>query len=63
MTGRRDSRETEPTLRPVRWPTWPRRATVLRGALVAVLLLLAAGALYSRGTPSCDPASTGTGPT
>ncbi|RQX19840.1 flagellar biosynthesis protein FlgA, partial [Micromonospora chalcea] len=43
----------EATLRPVRWRGLPRRRTLLRVALVAVLLGLAAAVLQT--PPSCQP--------
>ncbi|GAB3066097.1 flagellar biosynthesis protein FlgA [Micromonospora schwarzwaldensis] len=56
MTGR------EPTLRPVHWRGLPRRRTLVRVTLVAVLLGLAAVVL--RTPPGCPPGSTpGTGAT
>jgi hypothetical protein len=45
----------EATLRPARWPGRPRGSAVLRGSLVAGLLLLATGVLYARDSPEpCD---------
>lgn len=48
----------EPTLRPVRRPRPPGARAVLRAVLVAALLVLAAGVLYTREPTSC-PAPTG----
>ncbi|MFG1954111.1 flagellar biosynthesis protein FlgA [Micromonospora sp. NPDC048830] len=45
------------SLRPVRWPRHPRRSTLLRAALVAALLGLAAAVLQ---TPSGCPSAPGT---
>jgi hypothetical protein len=49
--GRGAGRRREPRLDPVRWPRTPRRSTVVRGALVAILLTTAAGVLYA-GAPA-----------
>ncbi|GAB2946891.1 hypothetical protein GCM10027280_39630 [Micromonospora polyrhachis] len=66
MTIERRVRRREPTLRPSRWATLPRRATLLRTALVAALLALAAGILYAQETrqscPAAVPAAGGSGP-
>lgn len=43
----------ESRLDPVRWPRLPRGRTMLRTALVAALLLTAAGALYAQEPASC----------
>lgn len=43
----RASSEREPPLHPARWPRLPSGRTLLRATVVAVLLLLAAGALYA----------------
>lgn len=43
----------EPSLRPARWPGRPRTTTVLRAAVVAALLTVAAGVLYSQEPPAC----------
>lgn len=51
VTGR------EPSLRPVRWPGPPRAATLLRAAVVAVLLTLAAGLLYAQESGPCPGAA------
>ncbi|HEX2772654.1 MAG TPA: flagellar biosynthesis protein FlgA [Micromonosporaceae bacterium] len=46
------SSRREPSLRPARWPGRPRTTTVLRAGLVAALLTVAAGVLYSQ-EPAC----------
>jgi hypothetical protein len=53
----------EQSLRPVRLPGRPRTATVLRAAVVAALLTVAAGVLYSQEPPSCPSAPAAAGVT
>ncbi|MGW0431480.1 flagellar biosynthesis protein FlgA [Micromonospora sp. NPDC003197] len=66
MTIERRARRREPTLRPSRWPPLPRRATFLRATLVAGLLALAAGILYTQeprqSCPAAIPATGGSDP-
>jgi hypothetical protein len=50
--------DREPSLRPARWPGRPRASTLLRAALVAVLLTVAAGILYSQEPAGCPDART-----
>ncbi|MFB6395188.1 flagellar biosynthesis protein FlgA [Polymorphospora lycopeni] len=68
MFRRTRSGDADGALTPVRWPGRPRPATVLRAALVAVLLALAAAVLTARADPdrtaACGPpiAADPTGP-
>jgi len=57
------SSRREPSLRPARWPGRPRTATVLRAAVVAALLTVAAGVLYSQEPAECPTAPAAAGPT
>lgn len=66
MTRHVGSTGSDAKLDPLRWPRPPRRGTVLRAALVAALLITAAGVLYGRddgGACSGSPApAAGSGP-
>jgi hypothetical protein len=55
--------DREPSLRPARWPGRPRTSTLLRAAVVAALLTVAAGVLYSQESPACPHAGAATGKT
>jgi hypothetical protein len=53
----------EPSLRPARWPARPRTSTLLRAAVVAALLTIAAGVLYSQEPAACPSAPAAAGAT
>jgi hypothetical protein len=58
-----DSSRREPSLRPARWPARPRATTLVRAAVVAALLTVAAGVLYSQEPGACPPAPAAAGAT
>lgn len=64
-SSRRMRSRREPSLRPARWPGRPRGITLLRGALVATFLALAAGLIYAQEPATCaggsQPGGTPTG--
>jgi hypothetical protein len=52
-SSRREFRRREPSLRPVRWSGRLRPVTLLRAALVAAFLALAAGLIYAQEPATC----------